>query len=300
MVKSMTGYAAATEELVTISGTYSCQWDLRSVNGRGLDLRFRLPDWLDGLEAATRRTLSDRLNRGNVTLSLRLSRAESQGAQRLSPDGLAAAVEMVMAAERAAEERGLGLAPMTAADLLALKGVVETAPESTDTADLLARLLESAAGLLEAFDASRAAEGAALARIIAGQIDTIARLTGLAREAAALRRLDQVETLKSALARLTDLSSGADPSRLEQELALIAVKTDVTEELDRLEAHVAAARRLMDTEGAVGRKLDFLMQEFNREANTLCSKAQSAELTRIGLDLKTVIDQMREQVQNLE
>src|SRR5690606_26680890 len=125
-------------------------------------------------------------------------------------------------------------------------------------------------------------------------------LTAEARLAAAARRPDQVEALKAALGRLSDAAPGLDPGRLEQELALIAVKTDVTEELDRLEAHVGAARKLLAAAEPIGRKLDFLMQEFNREANTLCSKAQSTDLTRIGLDLKTVIDQMREQVQNLE
>jgi len=136
--------------------------------------------------------------------------------------------------------------------------------------------------------------------VIVAQVDTITRLTAQARSAAEARRGTQIESLTAALARLSEAAPQADPGRLEQELALIAVKTDVTEELDRLDAHGAAARALLADPAPIGRKLDFLMQEFNREANTLCSKAQNAELTRIGLDLKTVIDQMREQVQNLE
>lgn len=300
MVKSMTGYAAATGEIVTDTGTYACQWDLRAVNGRGLELRFRLPDWLDGLEVALRRLLSDTVKRGNVTLSLKLSRAESGAPLRLNPAALAAAVEMIMAAEAQAEARGLGLAPMTAADLLALKGVVDSGPETQDPAALVAALLARARPLLEAFDTARRAEGAALARVIAAQIDTIAGLTAEARTAATARRTDQIDGLKAALARLSEAAPGVEPGRLEQELALIAVKTDITEELDRLEVHAAAAVELLASREPMGRKLDFLMQEFNREANTLCAKAQSAELTRIGLDLKTVIDQMREQVQNLE
>lgn len=300
MVKSMTGYASETGEISLNSVAYSAQWDLRSVNGRGLDLRFRLPDWLDGLEGSLRKILSDKVKRGNVSLSLKLSRSESAGPMRLNPAALDAAVTMIMAAEAQAEARGLGLAPMTAADLLALKGVIDTGPETLDQAALVSELLIRAEALLAAFDAMRAAEGAALAAVIGAQIDTIARLTAEARQAAAARRPDQIDSLKAALARLTEAAPGVDPGRLEQELALIAVKTDVTEELDRLDAHVTAARRLMAQSEPMGRKLDFLMQEFNREANTLCSKAQSADLTRIGLDLKTVIDQMREQVQNLE
>jgi len=205
-----------------------------------------------------------------------------------------------MAAEAQAEARGLGLAPMTAADLLALKGVVDSGPETQDPAALVAALLARARPLLEAFDTARRAEGAALARVIAAQIDTIAGLTAEARTAATARRTDQIDGLKAALARLSEAAPGVEPGRLEQELALIAVKTDITEELDRLEVHAAAAVELLASREPMGRKLDFLMQEFNREANTLCAKAQSAELTRIGLDLKTVIDQMREQVQNLE
>lgn len=300
MVKSMTGFAASLSDISVEGGSFSAQWDLRGVNGRGLELRFRLPDWLDGLEQALRKALSAQLKRGSVTLSLKLLRAEQSGSLRLNPAGLDAAVALVMAAEARAEKQGLGLAPITAADLLALRGVVDSGPELADPAALLAVLLPEAEALIEAFDATRAREGAALAEVIAGQIDTIARLTASARSAAQARRGDQVESLKAALARLGEAAPGLDPGRLEQELALIAVKTDVTEELDRLGTHIAAARALLAEEAPVGRKLDFLMQEFNREANTLCSKAQSAELTRIGLDLKTVIDQMREQVQNLE
>jgi len=300
MVKSMTGYATAGGEISTDTTAYSAQWDLRAVNGRGLELRFRLPEWLDGLESALRKTLANKVKRGNVTLSLKLNRAESLVAMRLNPAALAAAVDMVIAAETQAESRGLGLAPMTAADLLTFRGVVDTGPEAVDSATILGALLAQAQSLIDAFDATRLAEGAALEAVIDAQINTVAALTAEARSLTAARRGDQLDALRGALARLTEAAPALDPGRLEQELALIAVKTDITEELDRLDAHVAAARSLLRTPEPVGRKLDFLMQEFNREANTLCAKAQNVELTRIGLDLKTVIDQMREQVQNLE
>jgi uncharacterized protein (TIGR00255 family) len=285
---------------VTEAGSFVCQWDIRGVNGRGLDLRFRLPDWLDGLEPALRKRLGERLARGSVSVALKLVRADQAGALRLNTVALDAAIALISEAETRAGERGLGLAPMTAADLLALRGVVDTGPESTDPAPVVAALLDQADPLIAAFDAARLDEGRALEAVIAGQIDQIASLATQARAAAESRRGDQIEALKAALARLTEAAPGLEPARLETELALIAVKTDVTEELDRLAAHVEAARSLLAAEGPVGRKLDFLMQEFNREANTLCSKAQNAALTRIGLDLKTVIDQMREQVQNLE
>jgi uncharacterized protein (TIGR00255 family) len=154
--------------------------------------------------------------------------------------------------------------------------------------------------LLEEFDAARAAEGAALAGVIGAQIDRIAALTEDAASSADTRAEAQRAALKANIARVLDAAEGVDETRIAQELALLAVKSDVTEEIDRLRAHVAAARALLATGGAVGRKLDFLMQEFNREANTLCSKAQDAALTAIGLDLKLAIDQTREQVQNVE
>ena len=296
----MTGFAAESAEIASEVGPFAAQWDMRSVNGRGLDLRFRLPDWLDGLEAGLRKPLAELIKRGNVTISLKLTRADQSGAQRLNTAALDAAVDMVMAAEARAENRGLGLAPMTAADLLALRGVLDSGPEQVDPAALLPELLRQGIALTHAFDAARLAEGAALAQVLGAQIDMIAALSTQARGAVAARREDQTAALKAALARLSEAAPGLDAVRFEQELALIAVKTDITEELDRLDAHVTAAHALMAEPDPVGRKLDFLMHEFNREANTLCSKAQSSEVTRIGLDLKTVIDQMREQVQNLE
>ncbi|MFN4170732.1 MAG: endoribonuclease YicC domain-containing protein, partial [Pseudorhodobacter sp.] len=163
-----------------------------------------------------------------------------------------------------------------------------------------AALLADLPALLAEFNASRAAEGAALHAVIAAQLDRVEALTDAAAVAAEARRDSAAQTLRDALARVMEAADGMDPARLAQELALIAVKSDVTEELDRLRAHIAAARALLADADPVGRRFDFLMQEFMREANTLCSKAQSQGLTAIGLDLKTVIDQMREQVQNVE
>ena len=192
------------------------------------------------------------------------------------------------------------LAPAHAADVLAVRGVLDTSAVEIDTAPLRAAILADLPPLLADFAAMRAAEGAALHAVIAGQLDTLARLTAEAATEASARRAAASTTLREALARVLANAEGVDEVRLAQELALIAVKNDVTEELDRLTAHIAAARALLADTAPVGRKFDFLMQEFMREANTLCSKAQSLALTRIGLDLKTVIDQMREQVQNVE
>ena len=200
----------------------------------------------------------------------------------------------------AAEARGLVLGPVTAVDLMGLRGVMEQGSSEDENKALGAAVLEGFAPVLAQFLEMRGNEGAALHAVLTRTVDEIESLTDQAEAAIAGRKEDMEEALRNALARVMQNVEAMDADRLAQEMALIAVKTDVTEELDRLRAHITAARGLLQERKPVGRKLDFLMQEFNREANTLCSKSQNTALTRIGLDLKTVIDQMREQVQNVE
>jgi uncharacterized protein (TIGR00255 family) len=290
---SMTGFAAREAAI----GAYIAAWELRGVNGRGLDLRLRLPDGLGALEAPLRQRLSAALARGSVSLSLRLTRPAGAGfGAPLDPAALDAALRRVAQVEAAAAAQGRPLAPVTAVDVLSLPGA---AVEPSEALPSVEALLPEAEALIAAFCAMRREEGAAVARVIALQIDRIAERTEAAAEAAAARGETQRTRLRAAVAELV-AEADLDEARLLQEVAALAVKTDVTEEIDRLRAHVAAARALLERGGAVGRKLDFLMQEFNREANTLCSKAQDTALTAIGLDLKLAIDQTREQVQNLE
>lgn len=297
MTVSMTGFAACKGQ----AHGYSWAWDIRSVNGKGLDIRLRVPDWIDGLEALLRADLQKALGRGNVSLTLKVSRDETaEGGLRVNEAVLPSVLTALLRVEAAAMAAGVTLAQPTSADVLALRGVLETGAQSEDTGPLRDALIADFAGLLADLRAMRASEGAALQAVIATQLDLIARLTVEARTEAEARRETVRTGLAEALARVMETAEAMDEGRIAQELALIAVKTDVTEELDRLGAHVDAARALLDDAGAVGRKFDFLMQEFMREANTLCSKAQSLALTRIGLDLKTVIDQLREQVQNVE
>ncbi|GGH17983.1 TIGR00255 family protein [Cribrihabitans marinus] len=296
MIRSMTAFASAKGALPP----HAWSWELRSVNAKGLDLRIRVPDWIEGLEAALRADLGKRMARGSVTLSLRMSRQDEAAALALNPAAVEAALDAVTEVEARAARRGLPLAPSRAADLLGLRGMFDTAGAEEDTAPLLARLRSELAPLIDAFLDMRQSEGAALAVVLNEQLDRVAALAGQAATLAEARKAAMAETLRANLARVLDNTEGADPDRVAQELALIAVKADVTEELDRLSAHVDAARTLLAEGGAVGRRLDFLMQEFNREANTLCSKSQNAELTAVGLELKAVIDQMREQAQNVE
>lgn len=296
MHHSMTGFASAQGTY----GTYSWTWDLRSVNAKGLDLRLRVPDWVPGLEAALKADLAKSVARGNVTLNLRVTRQESEAALQVN-EGL---LDSVLAALAQVEERAMGqgvsLAPSRAADVLALRGVLEQASPEDESEALGKALVADFAALVASFVDMRAREGQALAGLLGGHFDRIEALVAQAGEVLAGRRDAMGDAMMAQLKRLKDSDIQMDEQRVAQELALIAVKADVTEELDRLTAHVAAARDLLAADGPAGRKLDFLAQEFNREANTLCSKSQNADLTAVGLELKAVIEQMREQVQNLE
>ena len=293
----MTGFASGQGE----GFDHRWSWDIRSVNGRGLELRFRLPDWIDGLEAKLREILTNNIKRGNVTVSLRVqSNTQQDGTVTLNKPQMMSVLEAMLQIEDQASAMGLSLAPANAAQIVGQRGVLEVEQTTPDTEGLKQTLVNEFTSLVIEFVESRATEGRALAVIIGSQIDQIETLTKQAADLADARKDDQAERLKQQLARVTNNVEDIDPARIAQELALIAVKSDVTEEIDRLGAHIATAKDLIKESGAIGRKLDFLMQEFNREANTLCSKSGSAPLTTVGLELKTVIDQMREQVQNLE
>lgn len=296
MITSMTGFAARNGACAG----FSWAWEVRSVNSKGLDIRLRVPDWIDGLEQAMRGVVAKSVGRGTVNLTLRVQRDEGSAPLKLNTEQLSRILQALGQIEDAAASANLTLVHCTAADVLNQRGIIDTTVVQQDTAPLLAALLADLPALLIDFAAMRQREGTALDLVIHDQITMIESLSTKAESAAKARKETVAATLRDNLARVLDNSEGADPARVAQELAMLAVKADVMEELDRLHAHVDAARDLMAHDGPIGRKLDFLMQEFMREANTLCSKSQSVDLTRIGLDLKAVIDQMREQVQNVE
>ncbi|TRD21813.1 YicC/YloC family endoribonuclease [Palleronia caenipelagi] len=289
MTQSMTAYTTATGTLAS----WSWQWELRSVNGKGLDLRLRLPDMMQPLGPDLRRLIGAQVSRGNLSLSLKLDRNAGEG------DVDPAALDRIAAVEAAAAARGLILRPSSAVEILSLREGADSVSE--DDANVLSQTLlkQFENKILPAFIAARVAEGQALIAILDARVDEIDTLVTRVSDAVAARQDRQREILREQIARLRDLSD-TDPDRLAQELAMLAIRHDVTEELDRLHTHVTAARDLLAKDGPKGKRLDFLMQEFNREANTLCSKSQDSALAAIGLDLKTVIDQLREQVQNLE
>jgi uncharacterized protein (TIGR00255 family) len=294
MVRSMTGFAVREGA----EGAFRWRWEARSVNGRGLDLRLRLPEGAEALEPELRRRAGTILRRGSVTVGLRVERAET-GGFRLDPAALAAAVAAVAAARDAAHAAGLESAPVAPERLIALRGVLsdgQGAAEELPRAALLSDFDAALAGLAE----MRAGEGAEIAAVLSATLDEIAALTDQAAAAHAAQTEGAAARLREKVRALLDAGAEVPPERLAAELALLAVRNDVSEEIDRLRAHVAAARRMLAQDAPVGRELDFLTQEFNREANTLCSKAASAALTEAGLALKVRIDRLREQVQNIE
>lgn len=293
-LKSMTGFGHS-------AGTHaetSWHWEVRSVNGRGLEFRFRMPPGLEGLEIKARSLCQERLARGNCTLNLTLRRETGELAIRLNEAALSQAL--------AVAERARALTQLAAPGLdtlLAMRGVVEVV-ESEESEEARSRLEEALLkGLTAALDqlaAARTAEGARLTSVMAKQLSQISSLVERAANASARQPEAIMQRLTEQVTRLTETGAGLDPERLHQEALLLAAKADIQEELDRLRAHVAAAKDLLAQDQPVGRGLEFLTQEFNREANTLCSKASDLEISRAGLELKTVIDQLREQVQNIE
>lgn len=281
-------------------------WEIRSVNGKSLDLRMRLPQGYDDLEPVLRRIINENFSRGSFQVSLNLEQQQSHG-------GLAINQELLHKVLQSAESltKLYGLAPATTDGVLALRGIFDQ-PQTEDDESyknaMRAALIDSFGLAAHQLVEMRRQEGEKLTAILTEQINALAGLSSLARhdpsrtpEAISERLRNQVELLLEALhksrgGQVIDL----DESRLHMEVAFLATKADIQEEVDRLDMHVTAARNLLQSGGAVGRKLDFLSQEFNRETNTLCSKANAASITAIGLEMKAVIDQFREQIQNLE
>jgi uncharacterized protein (TIGR00255 family) len=293
-IVSMTGFA----ESHGARDSLRWRWEAKSVNGRGLDLRLRTPPGFDGIEPAARMLANERFRRGNIQATLTLEPQEGGRAFRVDPSALAAAVRIAREIEA-----DTGLAPARVDGLLALKGVIvqeDALPEDDNArATRDAAILESLAIVFDALRRARRTEGAKLSVVLTGQIGEIAKLTA---EAAALAAAQPTLMRDKLMAQVKELLAGASlpEERLSQEVALLATRADIREELDRLNAHVEEARALLKSGDAIGRKLDFLAQEFNREANTLCSKSADVNLTRVGVALKTVIDQFREQAQNVE
>ncbi|WP_139973527.1 MULTISPECIES: YicC/YloC family endoribonuclease [Brucella/Ochrobactrum group] len=297
-LQSMTGFARHAVQHAMEGGEARIVWEVRSVNGKGLDLRLRLPQGLEATEHPVRSMLARHFSRGNFQASLSVERSEAQPGFSINRAMLAEILKI--GADLQAQH---GLAPASVDGVLSLRGIIDQAQmadNEDERAGLESAIVSGFEGALKAIADARMQEGKALFSILTGHIDSIERLTSNARRDPS-RRADAIKTrLAGQVAVLMDAARELDEARLYQEAAFLATKADIQEELDRLETHVASARKLLADGGPVGRKLDFLSQEFNREANTLCSKSNAASITAIGLELKAVVDQFREQVQNLE
>jgi uncharacterized protein (TIGR00255 family) len=297
-IASMTGYARAEGS----DGAMTFVWEARSVNGRALETRLRVPPGYERLEHAARAAVGEVLRRGSISVSLQVSERRTQQAVRVNRELVRDLLAVI------ADLRSHGdIAPPTADGLLRVRGVIEEeAAQSLSEEDITARdsrMMETLRQALRGLVEARASEGARLATMLDGHLASIATL----RDRAAVRAVAQGDVIRTRfsnhLGELLERLPPLTPERMAQEIALLVGKADVREELDRLEAHIAAARELMGAAGPaspIGRKFDFLCQEFNREANTLCSKSADIELTRIGIELKSAVEQMREQVQNVE
>ncbi|HEV7368516.1 YicC/YloC family endoribonuclease [Arenibaculum sp.] len=289
----MTGFARSDGA----AGAHSWTFEIKSVNGRNLDVRSRLPSGFDQIDQQIRTAVAARLKRGSVSVNLSVLRQNAATQYRINRDLL----DQLVALSR--EVAAAGVAPARVDGLLAVRGVIETVEEpETDEqrSEVEAAMLTTLDQALDRLADARLAEGARLITVLSNHLAEIERLVRAAAGTAAAQPAALRERLRGQLAALLDAVPALPEDRLAQEAALIVSKGDVREELDRLVAHVAAARDLLARGGAIGRQLDFLCQEFNREANTLCSKSADVELTRIGLALKASIEQLREQVQNIE
>ncbi|RJF78862.1 YicC/YloC family endoribonuclease [Rhodopseudomonas palustris] len=293
-LSSMTGFARSHGS----SGPYSFEWELKSVNAKGFDFRLRLPQGWDDIEADLRKRAADALSRGTVYANLTVKRADAGSTIRINEDVLTSVLKV------ASELAGRVDAVAPSIDgLMAIKGVIEVSePEADEAADKAARtaVIASFARALGSLVEMRKREGATLGTVLAQRLDEIETLAKKA-EAAPGRKPEAIRSrLAEQVAALLETSDRFDADRLHQEAIMLATKADIREELDRIASHVTQAREMLSKGGAVGRRLDFLSQEFNREVNTCCSKSIDLELTNTGLAMKNVVEQFREQVQNLE
>ncbi len=291
---SMTGFARSAGN----SGDYGWVWELKSVNGKALDVRLRMPTGYDHLEIQSRNAIQNNFKRGNIQASLTIANGKQHEKLSINTEVL----DQYLALAKDLQNK-LGGEPPRVDNLLVMRGVLEVVSIPIDEAEQITRdkgILATLDEAVAALNAARLEEGGRLKQTLVDQVTRIAELT----HAAATNPSRSAEAiklrLKDQIAKLLEASNSFDPDRLHQEAVMIATRADIQEEIDRLIAHVASAKELLVSTEPVGRKLDFLAQEFNREANTLCSKAGDKTMSAIGLELKTIIDQLREQVQNIE
>ena len=294
----MTGYASGSAQV----GSVSLDLEIKSVNSKSLDLKIYLPEYLSSLENELRQVASGKVFRGSVVLKIKVSQHSELSSEYVLNDQLLNTVfEKIQNIEKICEKKNIPLEPLKASDFLAIKGVWEEDKNaSTFIDDMKSIILDKANELIESLLEARKKEGQGLLTILADKLASILALNKAAEEILPERSKHLEKNFKSLIDKIMSEHSQLDENKIEHEIAIIAIKQDITEELDRLKVHILSMQDLLNSTGAIGKKLDFLSQELNREVNTICSKSQYSALTKIGIEMKTLVDQFREQVQNVE
>ena len=294
----MTGYASGSAQV----GSVSLDLEIKSVNSKSLDLKIYLPEYLSSLENELRQVASGKVFRGSVVLKIKVSQhSELSNEYFLNDQVLNTVFEKIQNIEKICEEKNIPLEPLKASDFFAIKGVWEEDKNaSTFIDDMKSIILDKANELIESLLEARKKEGQGLLTILADKLASILALHKAAEEILPERSKHLEKNFKSLIDKIMSEHSQLDENKIEHEIAIIAIKQDITEELDRLKVHILSMQDLLNSTGAIGKKLDFLSQELNREVNTICSKSQYSALTKIGIEMKTLVDQFREQVQNVE
>ena len=294
----MTGYASGSAQV----GSLSLDLEIKSVNSKSLDLKIYLPEYLSSLENELRQVASGKVFRGSVVLKIKVSQhSELSNEYFLNDQVLNTVFEKIQNIEKICEEKNIPLEPVKASDFFTIKGVWEEDKNaSTFIDDMKSIILDKANELIESLLEARKKEGQGLLTILADKLASILALHKAAEEILPERSKHLEKNFKSLIDKIMSEHSQLDENKIEHEIAIIAIKQDITEELDRLKVHILSMQDLLNSTGVIGKKLDFLSQELNREVNTICSKSQYSALTKIGIEMKTLVDQFREQVQNVE
>ena len=294
----MTGYASGSVQ----ANSVSLDFEIKSVNSKSLDLKIFLPEYLSVFENDLRQIVLKKISRGSVFLKIKLNQqTEYQNNYVLNDKVLQNVFEKIENIERVCDEKNIPLEPLKALDFLAVKGVwEENKNSSTNVDDIKKIVLDKTEELVVSLSQTRKKEGQGLHSILSEKLSSLKELRKAAEKTLPARSNHLKKNFKSTIDGIISETSKIDENKLEQEIAIIAIKQDITEELDRLKVHIESMQDLLSSSGIVGKKLDFLSQELNREVNTICSKSQYSDLTKVGIEMKTVVDQFREQIQNVE
>jgi uncharacterized protein (TIGR00255 family) len=294
----MTGYASGSVQ----ADSLSIDFELKSVNSKSLDIKIYLPEYLSVLESELRLFILKKISRGSILFKIRVNQHKELSNHYLFNDQvLKNVIEKFENIKTICNEKNIPLDPVKASDFFAIKGVWEENKNSSPNVDAIKSIIfDRTNELLESLQQARKKEGQGLQKILSEKLSNIMALN-LSAEKVLPERSDYLKkNFKTAIDKILSEHSQLDENKIEQEIAIIAIKQDITEELDRLKVHILSMQDLLNSSGIVGKKLDFLSQELNREVNTICSKSQYSALTKIGIEMKTLVDQFREQVQNVE